>query len=48
MSDRFAARRKKLLRLLRDENLPAMLVTSETNVSYLTGFSGDSSYLLLG
>ncbi|QDU38548.1 putative peptidase [Maioricimonas rarisocia] len=48
MSDRFEARRKKLLRLLRDEGLPAMLVTAEKNVSYLTGFTGDSSYLLLG
>jgi len=48
MSDRFEARRKKLLQLLRNEGLPAMLVTSETNVSYLTGFTGDSSYLILG
>lgn len=48
MSDRFSARRKKLLRIIRREKLDAMLVTGEVNVSYLTGFTGDSSYLLLG
>lgn len=47
-ADRFANRRKKLLRRLKQEGVDALLVTSETNVSYLTGFSGDSSYLLLG
>ena len=48
MSDRFSTRRKKLLRIVRREKLDAILVTGEANVSYLTGFTGDSSYLLLG
>lgn len=46
--DRFAGRRKKLLAKLRAEKLDALLVTNETNVTYLTGFTGDSSFLLLG
>lgn len=32
----------------KDTPVQTLLVSSETNVSYLTGFSGDSSYLLLG
>lgn len=49
----FAARRQRLWRALTApgsgrERCDAMLVTDETNVRYLSGFSGDSSYLLLG
>jgi Xaa-Pro aminopeptidase len=33
---------------VRREKLDAILVIGEANVSYLTGFTGDSSYLLLG
>jgi Xaa-Pro aminopeptidase len=47
MSDRFAARRERLLKSLKDTEADALLVTSETNVRYLTGFTGDSTYLLL-
>src|SRR5436190_17176911 len=43
----FAHRRDNLRRLLADKQLPALLVTDERNVTYLTGFSGDSSYLLI-
>ncbi len=32
---------------MQEQKLDAILVTDDTNVSYLTGFSGDSSYLLL-
>ena len=46
--DRYAGRRKKLLAKLRAEKLDALLVTNEPNVTYLTGFTGDSSYLLVG
>src|SRR5438105_14639172 len=42
-----AARRIAVAKLLHDEDLAALLVTSPINVSYLTGFSGDSSYLVL-
>ncbi len=47
-SDRYELRRNRLLRRLKKESVDALLVTSEINVRYLTGFSGDSSYLLLG
>jgi Xaa-Pro aminopeptidase len=40
-------RRDKLKRLYKKAGADAMLVASVTNVSYLTGFTGDSSYLLL-
>ena len=43
----FAARRDNLRRLLAEKQLPALLVTDERNVTYLTGFTGDSSYLLV-
>ena len=43
----FALRRERLRRLLAEKELPALLVTDERNVTYLTGFSGDSSYLLV-
>lgn len=46
--DRFQARRAKLARKLRSAKIDALLVTNETNVRYLTGFTGDSSFLLLG
>ena len=32
---------------MRREKVPALLITAEKNVSYLTGFTGDSSYLFL-
>ncbi len=44
---RFAKRRDKLRSLLRKAKLDALLVTNFTNVSYLTGFTGDDSYLLV-
>ncbi|MBQ16005.1 MAG: aminopeptidase [Planctomycetaceae bacterium] len=45
---RFARRRRKLLARLKKLGIPALLVTNESNVTWLTGFTGDSSYLLLG
>src|SRR2546423_957040 len=47
MADHYLARRDKLLHQLRQDDLAGLLVTNPVNVSYLTGFSGDSSYLLL-
>jgi Xaa-Pro aminopeptidase len=43
-----ASRCERLRAVLRKERLDAMLVSSPVNVSYLTGFSGDSSYLVVG
>ena len=43
----FETRRDKLRRLLKDKSLAALLVTDERNVTYLTGFTGDSSYLVV-
>ncbi|MBX7168465.1 MAG: Xaa-Pro peptidase family protein [Pirellulales bacterium] len=45
--DRFAERRQKLRQSLAKEQLDGLLVTNFTNVSYLTGFTGDDSYLLV-
>src|SRR5581483_8110132 len=44
----FAARRERLAQAARQEGLAALLITNPVNVTYLTGFSGDSSYLILG
>lgn len=41
------ARRRKLCRLLRQNQVDALLVTNFVNVTYLTGFTGDDSYLLV-
>ncbi len=41
------ARREKLRRLFRRQGLDALLVTNFVNVTYLTGFTGDDSYLLV-
>jgi Xaa-Pro aminopeptidase len=47
--DRFLARRDKLRATLERDGreLHVLLVSSPTNVSYLTGFTGDSSVLVL-
>src|SRR6266699_653409 len=45
--DYFAHRRESLTRLLESEAVDAFLITNPINVSYLTGFSGDSSFLIL-
>ena len=42
-----ADRRDRLRRLLRKTGADGLLVTHPANVTYLTGFTGDSSYLLL-
>src|SRR5260370_4840770 len=43
----FATRRQRLLKVVKDEGLDAVLITNPINVTYLTGFSGDSSYLII-
>lgn len=47
MSKRHAARRHKLLKVIRNHELDGLLVTGEANVRWLTGFEGDSSWLVL-
>ena len=47
MKDRCLARRDKLRRAVRKAGADALLVTNFTNVTYLTGFTGDDSYLLV-
>ena len=44
---RYAARRDNLRRTFRKAGVDALLVTNFTNVTYLTGFTGDDSYLLV-
>ena len=45
--ERYQARRDRLRHLLARAGGDALLVTSFTNVTYLTGFTGDDSYLLV-
>ena len=45
--DRYEARRDRLRRAVKKAGAEALLVTDFTNVTYLTGFTGDDSYLLL-
>ena len=45
---RYQSRRSRLCRLLRRAGADGLLVTNFTNVTYLTGFTGDDSYLHLG
>jgi len=47
-ADRFAVRRQKLVHHLKSTGADALLVTNFTNVTYLTGFTGDDSFLLVG
>lgn len=44
---KYAARRRSLIQGLSEAQIDALLVTNETNVSYLTGFTGDSSWLFV-
>ena len=46
--DYHLSRRDKLRRAIKKAAVDALLVTNFTNVTYLTGFSGDDSYLLVG
>src|SRR5262245_7987953 len=43
----FESRRKKLRALIESSKADALLVTSFVNVTYLTGFTGDDSFLLV-
>ena len=43
----FQARRDRLRKALKKAQIDALLVTDFTNVTYLTGFTGDDSYLLV-
>ncbi len=43
-----AQRREQIVRFLHEKDLDGFLVSHGVNVTYLTGFSGDSSYLLVG
>ena len=45
---RFENRRSQLRKLIRAAGADTILVTNFTNVTYLTGFTGDDSYLLVG
>lgn len=47
MQATFAKRRQKLRKLLKAEGADSALITDELNVRYLTGFTGDSSFLWL-
>src|SRR5579885_1514583 len=44
--DYLTQRRQTLVRNLKKDGVDAILVTNPVNVTYLTGFTGDSSYLV--
>ena len=44
----YASRRQRLARQLKPLGLDALLVTNPVNVTYLTGFTGEASYLIVG
>ena len=44
----YARRRSKLLRAVKSAELESLLVTGVSSVRYLSGFTGDSTWLLLG
>jgi Xaa-Pro aminopeptidase len=46
--DRLLLRREKVREALEADQIEALLVSAPSNVSYLTGFSGDSSVLIVG
>lgn len=43
----YASRRSKLIRAFKSVDIDALLVSGESNVRYLTGFTGDSTWLYL-
>lgn len=47
MSQPFAGRRERLIAQLRPAGVDAFLITQPINVSYLTGFTGEASHLIL-
>ncbi len=47
MADHHAKRLKKLQSKIRKSGAASMLITNEHNITYLTGFTGDSSYLVV-
>jgi Xaa-Pro aminopeptidase len=47
MADPALSRRERIARLLPEEGIDALAVTSVVNVTYLTGFTGDSSVLIV-
>jgi Xaa-Pro aminopeptidase len=46
--DHFARRRRQLAKTIREAGVGLLVVNSAVNVTYLTGFTGDSSWLLVG
>jgi Xaa-Pro aminopeptidase len=46
--DRYAARRSRLSSAVKKAGVEALLVAHPQNVTYLTGFTGDSSHLVIG
>ncbi|MBQ9456670.1 MAG: aminopeptidase P family protein [Thermoguttaceae bacterium] len=47
MADIYSKRREKLRRLMKKQGVDVLLVTNFTNVTWLTGFTGDDSYVLV-
>jgi Xaa-Pro aminopeptidase len=43
----FEQRQQKLFRLMKERGIESLLLTSPFNVTYLTGFTGEDSYLFV-
>ncbi len=48
LANKYLRRQENLLSLIRKAEVDALLICGVSNVTYLTGFSGDSSQLLIG
>jgi Xaa-Pro aminopeptidase len=48
INEQFAQRRQRLVHSVREVGIDLLLVNNPVNVSYLTNFSGDSSWLAIG
>ena len=43
----YSSRRSKLVRKFKSADIDALLISGEANVRYLTGFTGDSTWLFV-
>ncbi|MGN1064698.1 MAG: aminopeptidase P family N-terminal domain-containing protein, partial [Thermoguttaceae bacterium] len=48
MSEREQLRRERFIKTMEESKLDGYLIVDPTNVSYLTGFNGEDSYLWIG
>jgi Xaa-Pro aminopeptidase len=47
-TDRYRARRSRLISLIKKQGIDLLVVSSRPNVTYLTGFTGEDTWLVIG